>query len=93
MRPPSKRIDFHRDDFVEVCSNEQGFQGSYYEARVISRVDNGLYVVEYKNVLENDESGPLVETVYPKELRPLPPTNGDKLRVHQEFVRGKWVLP
>ncbi|KAI4333852.1 hypothetical protein L6164_018610 [Bauhinia variegata] len=138
MRPPSKKINFYRDDIVEVCSKEQGFEGSYYEARVISHLDNGLYVVEYKNLLENDESGPLVETVYPKELRPHPPkisargyalnekvdafdNDGwwvgkitgrtglnyhvyfeycdqeiaypvSQLRVHQEFIHGKWVV-
>ncbi|KAI4322768.1 hypothetical protein L6164_022433 [Bauhinia variegata] len=59
MSPSQQKIDFHRDDAVE--------------ARVISRLGNGLYVVEYKNLLENDESGPLVETVHPKELRHLPP--------------------
>ncbi|CAL0303847.1 unnamed protein product [Lupinus luteus] len=73
MRPPSKKIDFIQGDKVEVCSKEPGFLGSYYEANIVSRLDNGLYVVCYKNLLEDDESKPLTETIYPKELRPVPP--------------------
>ncbi|KAK7264397.1 hypothetical protein RJT34_32006 [Clitoria ternatea] len=73
MRPPQKRIDFQRDDKVEVCSNEEGFIGSYYEATVVSHLDNGLYMVRYKTLLEDDESQPLTETLFPKELRPVPP--------------------
>ncbi|KAJ7981577.1 Agenet domain containing protein [Quillaja saponaria] len=72
---PLKKMEFERGDKVEVCSQEDGFLGSYYEARIISNLRNkrGLYVVQYKNLLEDDESGPLIETVYSKEIRPLPP--------------------
>ncbi|KAK7405044.1 hypothetical protein VNO78_06203 [Psophocarpus tetragonolobus] len=73
MRPPRKRVDFARGDKVEVCSNEEGFIGSYYLATVVSRLDNGLYVVRYDTLLEDDESQPLTETLFPKELRPAPP--------------------
>ncbi|XP_061349561.1 protein AGENET DOMAIN (AGD)-CONTAINING P1-like [Gastrolobium bilobum] len=73
MRPPLKRVDFCRGDKVEVCSKEEGFLGSYYEATIVSHLDNGLYVVRYKNLLEDNESLPLTETLYPKELRPAPP--------------------
>lgn len=146
MRPPVKRkmIEFCRGQNVEVSVKEDGFVGSYYEARVVSHLENGLYVVQYKNLLEDDESQPLTETVYSKELRPLPPSipisgfstnqkvdafdndgwwvgvitrkcecgcgpNCDycvyfeasqqeiaypfsRLRVHQEWVNGKWIL-
>ncbi|KAK7312868.1 hypothetical protein VNO77_37071 [Canavalia gladiata] len=73
MRPPRKRIDFSIGDKVEVCSKEEGFLGSYYEATVLSHLDNGLYVVRYHTLLEDDESQPLTETLFPKELRPAPP--------------------
>ncbi|XP_061372889.1 protein AGENET DOMAIN (AGD)-CONTAINING P1-like [Gastrolobium bilobum] len=43
------------------------------KATIVSHLDNGLYVVRYKNLLEDNESQPLTETLYPKELRPLPP--------------------
>ncbi|XP_027347817.1 DUF724 domain-containing protein 3 [Abrus precatorius] len=73
MRPPRKRVDFGRGDKVEVCSKEEGFIGSYYEATVVSHLDNGLYVVRYDTLLQDDESQPLTETLFPKELRPSPP--------------------
>ncbi|KAL2328060.1 hypothetical protein Fmac_021487 [Flemingia macrophylla] len=73
MRPPRKKVDFASGDKVEVCSNEEGFVGSYYAATVVSRLDNGLYVVRYDTLLEDDESQPLTETLFPKELRPAPP--------------------
>ncbi|KAG5047320.1 hypothetical protein JHK86_016726 [Glycine max] len=74
MRPPRKRVDFARDDKVEICGNEDGFLGSYYQATVVSRLDNGLYVVRYDTLLEDDASQqPLTETLFPKELRPQPP--------------------
>ncbi|XP_020236370.1 DUF724 domain-containing protein 6 [Cajanus cajan] len=139
MRPPRKKVDFLGGDKVEVCSNEDGFLGSYYAATVLSRLDNGLYVVRYDTLLQDDESQPLSETLFPKELRPAPPplpakdfslyqrvdafdndgwwlgqitgrcdhskyyvyfvtTNEEiaypasRIRVHQEWLNGEWVL-
>lgn len=96
MRPPLKRIDFCKGDKVEVCSKEDGFLGSYYEATVVSHLDNGLYVVRYKNLLEDDESSPLTETLYPKELRPSPPkVNSSHFSLYQKVDAfdndGWWV--
>jgi len=73
MRPPRKKVNFRPGDKVEVCSNEEGFFGSYYRATVVSALDTGLYVVRYDTLLEDDESQPLTATVFPKELRPKPP--------------------
>ncbi|XP_014490464.1 DUF724 domain-containing protein 3 [Vigna radiata var. radiata] len=73
MRPPQKKVNFRNGDKVEVCSNEEGFLGSYYLATVVSCLDNGLYVVRYDTLLEDDGSQPLTETIFPKELRPKPP--------------------
>ncbi|XP_015880840.2 protein AGENET DOMAIN (AGD)-CONTAINING P1 [Ziziphus jujuba] len=64
---------FTRGEEVEVCSKEDGFLGSYYAATIVSRLDNGMYIVKYKDLLENDESRPLVETVFKHEVRPVPP--------------------
>ncbi|OAY41768.1 protein AGENET DOMAIN (AGD)-CONTAINING P1 [Manihot esculenta] len=134
-------MEFQRGEQVEICSNEEGFRGSYYEATVIKRLTTSSYAVQYKNLLEDDESGPLIEVVSSDEIRPLPPnpsmqspvsrfvmfdkvdafhndgwwvgkivgkaysfyyvsfdTTGDaipyhvsKLRVHQDWVKGKWI--
>jgi len=67
-------MNFGLGDKVEVCSTEEGFLGSYYLATVVSRLDNnGLYVVRYDTLLEDNSSQPLTETLYPEELRPRPP--------------------
>ncbi|KAK7257361.1 hypothetical protein RIF29_31285 [Crotalaria pallida] len=96
MRPPLKRIDFSCGDEVEVCCNQPGFFGSYFEATVVSHLDTGLYVVTYKNLLADDESKPLTESVYPKELRPIPPRiRTTQFSLHQKVDAfdndGWWV--
>ncbi|CAK8564090.1 unnamed protein product [Lathyrus sativus] len=97
MRPPVKRIDYEIGDKVEVCSSEEGFRGSYYEATIISRLENGKYVVRYKNLLEDDESGPLIETLFPKDFRPSPPhvRSPRKFQLRQKvdvFYNDGWWL-
>jgi len=90
-----RRVDYKKGDKVEVCSREEGFMGSYFEAKVVSRPHNGQYMVRYKNLLLDDKSGPLVETVYPYELRPLPPrvSNPHEFQFNQKvdaFDRDGW---
>jgi len=87
MRPPMRRVDYKIGDKVEVCSREEGFFGSYYKATVVSCLQNGQYMVQYKNLLLDDKSGPLVETVYPYELRPTPP----RVRNPHEFQLNQKV--
>ncbi|KAJ7948438.1 Agenet-like domain-containing protein [Quillaja saponaria] len=76
LKKKKKKV-FTKGDKVETCSQDDGFQGSYFEAEIISNLiknkTGNLYVVQYKNLLEDDESGPLIGTVYEKEVRPLPP--------------------
>ncbi|XP_015886968.2 protein AGENET DOMAIN (AGD)-CONTAINING P1 [Ziziphus jujuba] len=58
---------------VEVCSREDGFLGSYYAATVVAHLENmNMYIVQYKELLKNDESGPLIERVLKNEVRPVP---------------------
>ncbi|CAJ2649822.1 unnamed protein product [Trifolium pratense] len=73
MRPPLSKIDYEVGDKIEVCSKEEGFIGSYYEATIAACLENKKYVVCYKTLLEDDESGPLKETLFPKDIRPIPP--------------------
>ncbi|KAK2431303.1 protein AGENET DOMAIN (AGD)-CONTAINING P1 [Trifolium repens] len=98
MRPPMKKIDYKVGDKVEVCSKEQGFIGSYYEATIISCLDNGRYVIRYKNLLKDDESSELLtETLLPKDFRPSPPRvcNPSKFQFNQKVDvfdnDGWWV--
>ncbi|KAK2377744.1 protein AGENET DOMAIN (AGD)-CONTAINING P1 [Trifolium repens] len=97
MRPPMKKIDYKVGDKVEVCSKEEGFMGSYYEATIVSCLDNGKYVIRYKNLLKDDESRLLIETLLLKDLRPSPPRvrNPSKFQLNQKVDvfdnDGWWV--
>ncbi|TYG84953.1 hypothetical protein ES288_A13G013700v1 [Gossypium darwinii] len=66
---------FFKGDKVEVCSKEEGFLGSYYQAKILSPLnDNTVYRVQYKNLVEEeDQTRPLVEIVSADEVRPVPP--------------------
>ncbi|KAG8379545.1 hypothetical protein BUALT_Bualt07G0100100 [Buddleja alternifolia] len=65
---------FNAGDSVEVCSKEEGFLGSYYEATVVAKITrNNQYVVQYKTLVEDDLSEPLREVVSSDEVRPPPP--------------------
>jgi|UniRef100_A0A2N9IC68 hypothetical protein len=65
---------FKSGDEVEVCSNRDGFVGSYYSATVIKKHGNDSYEVQYKNLITEDEPHrPLIETVNAEEIRPKPP--------------------
>ncbi|MFQ6649075.1 hypothetical protein Gotur_022809, partial [Gossypium turneri] len=47
---------FFKGDKVEVCSKEEGFLGSYYQAKILSPLnDNTLYRVQYKNLVEEED--------------------------------------
>ncbi|KAJ4976868.1 hypothetical protein NE237_001974 [Protea cynaroides] len=59
-------------DSVEVHSEEEGFLGSYYEAKVVDVTKNHVIVI-YKTLLNDDESGWLRERVHFSEVRPRPP--------------------
>ncbi|KAL1834480.1 hypothetical protein ACET3Z_004131 [Daucus carota] len=61
-----------RGDKVEVASKEDGYLGSYFEATVVAELAQTDYIVQYKNLVKNDFSGPLLETVPREELRPVP---------------------
>ncbi|CAI9088797.1 OLC1v1023233C1 [Oldenlandia corymbosa var. corymbosa] len=61
-------------DWVEVFSDEDGFLGSYYEARVLEKLGDAKFLVEYKNlVTEEDETVRLQEEVKASRMRPKPP--------------------
>ncbi|KAH1030491.1 hypothetical protein J1N35_042665 [Gossypium stocksii] len=56
---------FFQGDEVEVCSKEEGFLGSYCQAKSLSPSNNNtLYRVQYKNLVEEeDQTRPLAEIV------------------------------
>ncbi|KAM7276518.1 hypothetical protein ACFE04_018384 [Oxalis oulophora] len=70
---------FKCGDRVEVCSNEDGYQGSYFGATVMAIKENTTtttrsYVVQYDNLVEeSDHNTPLHELIQANNIRPMPP--------------------
>ncbi|KAG2260245.1 hypothetical protein Bca52824_079539 [Brassica carinata] len=67
--------EFVKGDKVEVCSKQDGFFGSYFEAKVLSKLPRGsFYKVKYKNlVTEGEDPMPLIEIISADEIRSMPP--------------------
>ncbi|KAF6166153.1 hypothetical protein GIB67_023863 [Kingdonia uniflora] len=97
MKPARGR--FRRGEFVEIIMKDEGFNGSYYIAIVLSGTglpDNN-YLVEYQTLeSEIDESLLLREILSADVVRPLPPTIlatrfgiGDKVDVY--YNDGWWT--
>ncbi|KAG2320207.1 hypothetical protein Bca52824_013420 [Brassica carinata] len=72
--------EFGEGELVEVRLKEDGYFGSFFEAKVLSKLPHGpFYEVEYRNLLENwpsrsENPQPLVEIIPADEIRPMPPT-------------------
>ncbi|CAO2144011.1 unnamed protein product [Urochloa humidicola] len=60
---------------VEVRSDEDGFEGCFYEATVVGYQRRGLgYVVAYATLIRSrDGASPLLEAAAAADVRPLPP--------------------
>ncbi|MCL7048779.1 hypothetical protein MKW94_001895 [Papaver nudicaule] len=63
---------FSVGDSVEVVGHEDGFWGSYYEAKIIKQTEECEFLVEYQT-LEDDDKNLIQDTVEAKYLRPVPP--------------------
>lgn len=66
-------MKFHRGDQVEIMSKEEGFDGSYYPAIVVSELDKNEYIVQFKTLLKDDRSGLLRQVHTLDDIRPIPP--------------------
>ncbi|KAF8409043.1 hypothetical protein HHK36_005115 [Tetracentron sinense] len=64
---------FRKGAPVEICSNQDGFRGSYYAATVLAAVGKDRFLVEYCTLLTDDEKNLLREIVDAAEVRPAPP--------------------
>jgi hypothetical protein len=49
------KVDHKVGDKVEVYNNKEGFMSTYYEGTIVSCIENGKYVVHYKNLFEYDK--------------------------------------
>ncbi|CAL4910491.1 unnamed protein product [Urochloa decumbens] len=57
---------------VEVCSDDEGFRGAWFEATVLKSAGS-KFLVEYATLKADDETKPLTEAVEARHIRPSPP--------------------
>lgn len=57
---------------VEVCSDDEGFRGAWFEATVVKAVGS-KFLVEYATLKADDGTKPLKESVEARHIRPCPP--------------------
>ncbi|KAK4478350.1 hypothetical protein RD792_017640, partial [Penstemon davidsonii] len=58
---------------VEVKSDEEGYQGSWYSAVILSSLGSDDFLVEYQTLKTDDESEQLREKALASNMRPCPP--------------------
>ncbi|XP_076927040.1 protein AGENET DOMAIN (AGD)-CONTAINING P1-like [Bidens hawaiensis] len=63
---------YERGDRVEVAKKGDGFKGSYYPANIISRITSNEYIIQYRTLVQDDNSGPLREILSTDVIRPQP---------------------
>lgn len=64
---------FSNGTMVEVKSDEEGYQGSWYPAVIVDSVGNDKFLVKYKTLKTDDESELLKEKTDASDIRPCPP--------------------
>lgn len=62
---------------VEVSSDEEGFKGAWFAAKVIEHIGEDKYLVEYRDLREENGIEPLKEEADYLHIRPPPPTDED----------------
>lgn len=66
----AKKMEVQAGNYVEVCSREDGFLGSYYAAKVIRELGKNKLKVEYLTLLADDNDRVLLgEVVEASDLR------------------------
>ncbi|CAH2038490.1 unnamed protein product [Thlaspi arvense] len=82
---------------VEVSSDEEGFKGSWFVAKVIEPIGQDKYLVEYRDLREEDGVEPLKEETDFLHIRPPPPPSDEELdfavgdKVDAFYNDGWWV--
>lgn len=90
-------IEFGEGALVEVSSDEDGFEGAWFAATVIKKLDERKYLIEYQNLRNDDDTEFVKEEVDTLHIRPCPPEVGqiDSFEVLDEvdalYNDGWWV--
>eukprot|EP00257_Ricinus_communis_P025687 XP_025013101.1 DUF724 domain-containing protein 2 [Ricinus communis] len=58
---------------VEVKSDEEGYVGAWFDANIIGTIGNDKLLVQYLNLVTDDETAPLREVISAEHARPCPP--------------------
>ncbi|KAG0516788.1 hypothetical protein BDA96_09G033500 [Sorghum bicolor] len=66
------KLKFTQGVKVEVCSDDEGFRGAWFEATIVKPVGS-KFLVEYATLKDDDDTKPLKETVEARHIRPCPP--------------------
>lgn len=69
----TSKVYFHKGMKVEVRSNKDGYRGSWYTGVILDSTGEEEYLVEYKTLKTDDETGLLREEVGASLIRPDPP--------------------
>ncbi|KAK8934652.1 hypothetical protein KSP39_PZI014252 [Platanthera zijinensis] len=93
---PTTQVLFGVGTSVEVTSDDDGFRGAWFPATVVNSIGK-KFLVEYKNLMTDDETELLRETVDSLHIRPAPPASPVLSKFHklQEvdayYNDGWWV--
>lgn len=71
---------FKPGTLVEISSDDDGFRGSWFTGKIVRRLANNKFMVEYDNLME-DEAGTkhLKESLKLHQLRPVLPTEANRV--------------
>lgn len=80
-KPPLKKLKscgraekvFNNGMMVEVRSDERGYEGSWFSAKIICYLGENRYTVEYQTLITDDEGELLKEEARGSDIRPTPP--------------------
>ncbi|KAF5194664.1 hypothetical protein FRX31_015747 [Thalictrum thalictroides] len=69
-----KGKDFRKGQEVEITSEEEGFEDSWFVANIVGKsFSRNKYKVKYQSLLNDDETQPLTDYVEIYNIRPIPP--------------------
>ncbi|XP_058726578.1 protein AGENET DOMAIN (AGD)-CONTAINING P1-like [Vicia villosa] len=66
-------LNFYKGEKVEVRSDEEGFEGSWFTATIVDYLKNGKYLVEYLTLKTDDLCEQLKGEANVSDVRPYPP--------------------